>query len=233
LGPDKHSASATLNPLCSTRQRALKLTQQDWRLQESDAAGKQIAIAEGKLESGTTREIDLATRENGRTEVRIDGRARWEGVLPPRPGAIGLLVELPANLHVARFSVSGRRQGAVLPWLYVEALTGAGVSMSDWDVVHSPRYRFGVGSVRKTPGGRAKWNFRGQGFRVWSPKGPQFGRCDLVLNGERLGTLDLHADRPEPSQVVYAREDIGDGYHAVVLRSTAGLLVVDTLEALN
>jgi hypothetical protein len=45
--------------------------------------------------------------------------------------------------------------------------------------------------------------------------------------------LDLRSDRPVPSHPVYAREDAGDGYNALVLRSTDGVLVVDCLDVLN
>jgi hypothetical protein len=105
--------------------------------------------------------------------------------------------------------------------------------MKDWDVIESPNFRFGVGAVRKTPGDRAKWNFRGKGFQLWSPKGPNFGRCELLLDGRKLADLDLHADAEQASQVVYRLDDAGDGYHAVVLRSTDGRLVVDSLDVFN
>ena len=78
-----------------------------------------------------------------------------------------------------------------IPLLYTEALTDTGVRNTDWDVEQSPAYRFGVGAVRKSMGGRVKWDFHGRGFRLWLPKGPQLGRCELLLNGEKLAKLDL------------------------------------------
>ena len=120
-----------------------------------------------------------------------------------------------------------------MPWLYIEGLTGAGVVMSDWDVVQSPAYRFGVGALRKTPGGEAKWNFRGRGFQLWSPHSPEFGRCELLLDGRKLAEFNFHAAREQPSEIIYKCDDAGDGYHAVVLRSTDGRLVVDSLDVLN
>jgi len=153
--------------------------------------------------------------------------------MPVAAGPIGLLVEPHGNLAVERFAVTGSCEPAVLAYLATEALTGAGVSNEDWDTAPSADYRFGVGAVRKTPGGRVKWNVRGRGFRLWSPKAPDFGRCEVVIDGRRTAELDLHSDRPQPAQAVFSCPDAGDGYHAVVLRSRAGRLVVDSLDVLQ
>ena len=117
--------------------------------------------------------VEIDAEQDGRMRVTIDHKVRWNGKLSFAAGQIGLLVDPFTNLSVSRFEIGGPFSPAVMPWLYIEALTGAGVRMSDWDVMQSPLYRFGVGAVRKTPGGRVKWNFRGRGFRVWSPQGPQ------------------------------------------------------------
>ena len=72
-----------------------------------------------------------------------------------------------------------------------------------------------------------------RGFQLWSPRGREFGRCELLLNGRKLIDLDFHADSEQPSQAVFRLDDAGDGYHAVILRSTDGRLVVDSLDVLN
>lgn len=233
LGGNQHSSGATPNALSLAGHRGLEISEQGWRVLGVDAAGAPTVSAEGTLGGGPLRQLAIQVGPESQCQVEIDGRSVWEGEFTPAVGPIGLLVEPSTHLRVARFVVAGRREPAVLPWLYVEALTGAGVSMADWDGVRDPLYRFGVGALRKAPGGRAKWNFRGRGFRLWSPKGPDFGACEVVLNGRKLADLDLHSDRPVPSEIVYACEDAGDGYHALVLRSTAGRLVVDSLDALQ
>ena len=198
-----------------------------------DASGKITATAGGALENGATRAVEIDAEQNGQMRVAIDHKVRWTGNLPLAAGQIGLLVDPFTNLSVLRFEISGPFRPAIVPWLYIEALTGAGVCMNDWDVIQSPLYRFGVGAVRKTPGGRVKWNFRGRGFRLWSPQGPQFGRCELLVDGRKLAELNFHAEREQPSRIVYTCDDAGDGYHAVVLRSIDGRLPVDSLDAVN
>jgi len=233
LGPDRHAADATIHPLSLTRHQGLELSHNAWRVVNVDASGKLTAMAGGPLENGTTRAVEIDAEQDGRMSVAIDHKVRWTGNVSPSAGQIGLLVDPFTNLSVSKFEIGGRFRPAVVPWLYLEALTGAGVCMKDWDVVQSPLYRFGVGAVRTTPGGRVKWNFRGRGFRLWSPQGPEFGRCELLLDGRKLAELDFHAEREQPSKIVYTCDDAGDGYHAVVLRSIAGRLPVDSLDAVN
>ncbi|MBN2580476.1 MAG: hypothetical protein JXB10_15940 [Pirellulales bacterium] len=232
LGPDRHAADATVHPLSLTRHQGLELSSNTWRILNVDATGKIDVTAEGPLENGTTRQVGIDAEKDGQMRVAIDGITRWTGKLAFNAGQIGLLVDPYTHLSVSRFEIRGSREPAVTPWLFLEALTGAGVDMSDWDVVQSPLYRFGVGAVRKTPGGRAKWNFRGRGFSLWAPQGPQFGTCDLLVDGRKVAELDLHADQDRPSRIVYRCDDAGNGYHAVVLRSTTGRLVVDSLDVL-
>jgi hypothetical protein len=233
LGPDRHAADATIHPLSLTRHQGLELTADAWRIVSIDAAGKRSIAADGPLETGSQRTVEMELREDGKASLKIDGKLRFEGSLPAEAGPLGLFVEPFTNLSVSRFEITGPFEPAVMPWLYLEGLTGAGVVMADWDVVQSLLYRFGVGALGKTPGGQAKWNFRGRGFQLWSPQGPDFGRCELLLDGRKLAELDIHAEREQPSRIVYKCDDAGDGYHAVILRSTEGRLAVDSLDVLT
>ena len=233
VGPDRHVSGASLHALALTRHHSIELSEKGWHASAVDAAGRVSSVASGKLEGGPSRHLVLAVQDDGQTRLAIDGKSCWQGQIPVATGAIGLLVQPHSNLAVERFAVTGEVRRLELPLLFIEALTGAGVAMDDWDVAQSPNYRYGVGAVRKTPGGRAKWNFRGRGFRLWSPKGPDFGRCEVLLNGKRFAELDLHRDRTESSQIVFTCEDAGDGYHAVVLNSIAGRLVIDSMDIIN
>ena len=56
----------------------------------------------------------------------------------------------------------------------------------------------GQGAVCRTPGERAKWNFRGRRLRLWSPRGPDYGAVKVWLDGadeRRAGGIYLFADR--------------------------------------
>jgi len=78
-----------------------------------------------------------------------------------------------------------------------------------------------------------KWNFRGRGLRLWSPRGPAYGRVEAVLDGRPEGTIDLAAPAEEASRPVLVREGLPDGFHALVLRGVTGLLPIDSLDAMQ
>jgi hypothetical protein len=233
LGADRHAADATIHPLSLTRHQGLELSADAWRVMSIDTEGKQSKIAEGKLPAGTDRTVEIVVENNKNTRILIDGKNCWEGDLPIALGSIGLLAETFTNLKVSRFEIDGPIEPAMQPWLYLEGITGAAEELRDWDIVSSPLYRFGQGAVRKTQGGRVKWNYRGRGFQLWSPQGPGLGRCELLLDGQKLAEIDLHADHETPSHVLYSCEDAEDGYHAVVLRSLEGRMAVDSIDVGN
>ena len=167
----------------------------------------------------------------GRGFVGGLGKRRGEVAMHLRPGPIGLLLEPDTHADVTRFEVRGPSEEAVFAYLYTEALMGTGVHMKDWDVRETPEFRFGIGAVRREAGGRVKWNYAGSGFTLWSPKGPEFGPCEVFLDGTSVGEMDLHAADTQPSQPVLTRDDVPPGYHAVVVRPlNAGRLVIDCLE---
>ena len=102
--------------------------------------------------------------------------------------------------------------------------------MVDWEVRSDPAFRYGVGAVSKGERARAKWNWHGSGFRLWAPRGPEYGAVRLRLDGVSVGEVDLYASDAQPSAPVLARKDLPDGYHTLTLESSAGRVVLDTLE---
>jgi hypothetical protein len=232
IGPNSHVCGATLHPLCLTRHYALAIQARAWQVLSVNAAGKATILARGTLEAGVARKIALSVGDNGDVQLTLEGKPAWQGKLPVIAGPIGVLLEPHTSLAVDRFSVTGRVEPAVFSWLCTEGMS-AGVYHNDWTVARSTDYRFGIAAVRTAPGGRVKWNFRGRGFRLWLPKGPEYGRCEILLDGRKLAEVDLRADRPEPSSAVYDCEDAGDGYHAVVVKSIAGHFAADSLDVLN
>jgi hypothetical protein len=103
----------------------------------------------------------------------------------------------------------------------------------DWDHVQDPSFRHGVGCRSKIEGGRAKWNFQGEGFTLWSPMGPDLGDIEVFYDGQRLGVCSLRADQPVQSAPIMERSGLPPGRHTVVLRAIKGTMVVDCLEALS
>jgi hypothetical protein len=126
--------------------------------------------------------------------------------------------------------IQGKPQPTVISYLFSEAILGAGGNRDDWQELRGPEFRYGLAVLAKAPGARVKWNVEGCQFALWSPRGPQFGKAQVKVDGHVLTNLELHTERLMPSQPVWKSPRLKDGPHAVVLTTTDGLLVVDSIE---
>jgi len=231
LTADRSTHDATLHPLSLGSHQELELNQDDWRILSINSDRKPLPIAEGRLDRATEHAVSINRIESDRFELTLDDKPVWAGTLPVLTGAIGLLIEPGNHVSVSRFEITGEVLPAQSNLLYMEAFLGAGLLVSEWDQTESSSFRFGVGAVRRQAGpARAKWNFRGQKCVLWSPKGPDYGRCRLRLDGSDLGEVDLHAPEPENSQIVFTSPNLDDAYHALVIESITGRLVLDCLQ---
>jgi len=166
------------------------------------------------------------------TEMLTDVAAPGDGRTPGQSHSVvlGIAVEPHSHLVVEQFAIQGKPQPAAINYLFTEAILGAGGSGKDWQELRGPEFRYGLATVSKSPGARVKWNVEGRQFTLWSPRGPEFGKAQVKVDGRVLANLDLHAARLTPSQPVWKSARLKDGPHAVVLTATEGLLVVDSLE---
>ncbi len=229
-------ADGRADPIGWTRQNAVELSAEAWRVLEvsesTEPAGVRV-LAKGTLGADVRRTLSLAVGQEGAVELALDGARVFQGRAAARTGPLGLILEPGTHVGVARFAVTGVPLPAVHTWLAREAFSGAGADEARWRVVASPAFRFGTGFISRAPGERLKWNFRGKGFRLWLPRGPEYGSMEARIDGVPAGKVDAHASVEGPSSVVLAREDLEDGFHALVLRGSGGLMPVDCLEAIQ
>jgi hypothetical protein len=143
---------------------------------------------------------------------------------------LGIAVEPHSHLVAEQFTIQGKPQPAVINFLFSEAILGAGGSRDEWQELRGPEFHYGLAALAKVPGARVKWNVEGRQFALWSPRGPQFGKAQVKVDGRVLANLDLHAERPTLSGPVWKSPRLMDGPHAVVLTATDALLVVDSIE---
>jgi len=230
LGPDKPTSNSQLHPLSLTRHQGLELVPGGWRIITVDAQGRQQVAAMGAAPSGGLRKIAIGRRAIGATTVALDGKEIWRGAMGGGDGALGLLVESHSHLTIQRFAAAGQPQASQLSFLHTEGWLGAGENPANWVEQEASAFRYGVGGVHRDDNGRAKWNFLGSGFTLWSPQGPDYGTVEVWLDGELLAAVDLHRAQPRPSQPVFRKTGLADTFHAVTLQSKSGRLVVDSLE---
>jgi hypothetical protein len=226
----------TLYPFSANPPFGLRLEGDQWIVLAPDKDGKSSVVATGRVAESRRRTVVIERSKEGATEVRLDENTVWKGQLPSPKGAIGLLVGKDSHLQVRTFSIRATPQRGVFSSLYTEGLLSAGEhtdkgSWTDWQEMESPRFRYGVGAVARTPEtGRAKWNFAGTGFAVWAPKGPMYGKVAVMVDGKAVGTLDLYDPVDRNSGPVFEMDKLQEGLHAVVLHGNTGRLVVDSID---
>lgn len=236
LGGDHGLADSVPHALVRTQRIEWRRTRTDWSLLILDEQGKDKPIARGSKPErpGGTEAVEVE-RRGGRASIRVDGDEVWSGELPIDPGRIELLAETGTILCVDRFELSGQCRAASEFWLSTEALAGAGARKSpeeEWALVSDSRFRYGFGYQSVRADALAKWNYVGRGFRLHLPRGPEYGKCQVIVDGSRIANLDLHSEIVEPSSVVLERE-LPAGAHAVKLRPISGVIPCDTLEVIQ
>lgn len=212
-----------------TQHTGLELTQRGWQMLRIGGEEHAEVLGEGPLAADEARQVRVVVRA-GRARVSLDGNRVWEGALPTAMAPLALLLEAHTHLTVEHFAVTGTPRPATQCWLASEAIAGAGIAEGTYEQTTGPLWHAGQGAVCRTPGERAKWNFRGRRFRLWSPRGPDYGAVKVWLDGAPIGTLDLRAHTPLPSAVVLQRRGLADGFHALVLKADDRPLPLDCLE---
>lgn len=229
----KGRADGKPHPLCWTRHGGVELTRTGWRVLDAADAPDPRVLAQGSIPAAETRRVELRVDEAGPVGLTLDGETVWQGACTPRQGPLALLLEPGTHLTVNRFAVSGTPLPAVWTWLASEAVAGAGVAEGQYRTQESGLFRFGSGILCDRPGERLKWDFRGRGFRLWLPMGPEYGRCSVRLNGVPIAVLDLHREEPMASAPVLERDGLPDGCHALVVQSLEAPLPADCLDVLQ
>jgi hypothetical protein len=227
LGPDRAHAESVLSPLTlrdciSLRAGAGGVLNVDG----IDAAGQARPIWTMPLADRRTWRLSVRQRA-GRVEVVSDHTPLGNFAVPAGQGAIALLAEAGTCIHAREFRLDPAGEPIVLNWLPLEGLLGAGSPESNWKAAS---FRFGTGFVGSFEGARAKWSLSGNRLRLWSPRGPSYGKANLMLDGCQVVALDLRADTPTASTVVWDSGELRPGHHALLLERSEGELPVDSIE---
>jgi hypothetical protein len=234
LNPDAPAADATLHPIMNTRNTAVEFAPGEWKILQAGPTGRDATVATGTLARGDRFAVHL--EKNGDAlELKVNHHELWNGQLPTDPplertSVLGWRVETNTYLRVEKFRLRGEPRPARVTFGHLEALLGAADAPSDWEAQSGPTFRFGIGAVSRKSNARAKWNFLGNRAQLWLPRGPKFGQVELRLDGQQVAMLDLHAEEPAPSSVVWESPNLPEDCHALVLISKSGRLPLDSLD---
>ena len=227
LGPDRHGCLALAHDLCFASSSGLVMEADgNWRMIARDKQGTETTLSAGRLaEAPASLHVEI---RRGTALIEINGTPVWRGSLPDEAAPLAVAVHQWSLLACSQFRIQGDAERYALRYNALDALLNA-MQPQDWapdnPLPFACREGFtGEGAVR------AKWNINGDGFRVFSPKGPGLGSMEIWVDGYFCGTADLHADVPQPSAPVYVVSGLSAGRHGVLLQPWQGRMAVDLLE---
>ncbi|MCL4507076.1 MAG: hypothetical protein M1434_03200 [Chloroflexi bacterium] len=231
LGPDRVTANAGTHPLMHPHKIQWDRSGNDWKLQTLDETGessRQNGFFPHPAEGNEQVEI---TQDEFSATVELNGQLICVVAYPAQCGRLQLIAEQGAILQVHQFELAGSSVQSSDSWLSTEALAGAAESADgrDWCYIENSDFRYGFGYLSHAAKARAKWNYLGGSFKLYSPRGPQYGCADVVVDGLRVAQINLRADTPQRSTIVLSH-DLQDGYHAVALIARDDIIPCDTLE---
>ncbi len=210
--------------------KEIEISQNQWKVRYINGLNIQVTDS-GKVrnlnETGNQMEL---SKVNGVFTLSVNRKQCWTGLLPVNPGVVGIILDSHSNLMMNHFDMIGRQISCKLLFGSYEALLNAGNQDKEWNFVKDPNFRMGHGVVSKQLSATAKWNFEGTGFKLWMPKGAEFGSVSVFADGRKVGNANLRSDHFMNSSVVFQLKSLPMGSHAVYITSTDGKLPVDCLE---
>lgn len=231
LGPDEPRSDASIHPLTRTRYQALELSEARWRLVTADDKGEIAVAAEGSYAARATLSATLKWSEAEQLSLQFDGANVWEGPFAPNSGAFGLLLEPNSHVRVSKFAIDGELGPATRRYLWSEGTLSAAQLATAWEVMKdNPHFTYGVGAVSVADPVAAKWNIEGTRIALFAPRGPEFGRARLYIDGQHIIDIDYTATAPEASALRFEKDGLATGRHTVRLESTQGRIPLDVLE---
>lgn len=224
IGPDRHTADARINPLMRKQRHEFRQNGSSWSIANDTGDIKTGAL---KFDASKAASIEIEYRDKN-LRVIYDGAELFSGALAAGPGRIELYAETHALLSVDEFKVSGTPSASTESLLALDALAGAAAGGGEWQNVNASSFRYGTGCLSSGKGARAKWNVFGRGFKLWAPKGPEYGSFEVLVDGIKLGEVVCKADQALPSAMVLERK-LEDGPHAIVVRALSAKAPLDVL----
>lgn len=123
---------------------------------------------------------------------------------------------------IADDNVGHRRVNALQPRVAVldaRARGGAFRFSGDWKTTRKADALGKTLTMSGTKGATARVAFDGAQFAIVARRGPSGGRLDVILDGKKVGTVDLYAKSNDPRRIVFVR-DVPRGKHVLKLRAT-------------
>ncbi len=228
VGPDQPKSDAELHSLMFASHTRLQLSDDQWLLLEASQEGRTDTLARGPLQK--TPNILLDIRHINQQIIISINHQIIKSTNQKNYGKCGLFAMKHSGVEMHSFTVNGDNRPGYTNWLYTEGLLNSGSNLKDWETIeNSPLFTYGIGAVSKIDTARAKWSFTGSGFDLYCPKLPALGMAQIIVNGENRGEINLHAEVPEKSTVVFSIRSLTQKKNAVIMKGKNGKIALDCL----
>ncbi len=229
LGPNQHTSVSVAAEEAFSSSFSVELEERGgYRVLARGQRGERKELAGGRL-PGAPKALE-ALLHRGKLSVRAGGELIWEGEAPDCAMPLAVCAHEFSVLSCSRFEVEGIPGRYTLRYNAEDALLAAMQHIS-WQPSKEAGFLCGrgyIGSGEQC----AKWNIRGEGFRIFAPKTPELGYMEVWVDGFLYGSTDLYAEEPEPSGKVYEVQGLpGESRHLVMLKGYEGQrFAVDMIE---
>ncbi len=229
LGPNMHSSDASPADESLSSYYAVVLNKSgEYKLFKKDNLLNETELFDGAFRSKIN-SIIINNRQNTiqlfLNEIQV-GQAVID-ITGPNPLAV--IAHEFSVLNCTKFEIAGKRLPYKLKYNSWEALLNAGQLIENWTKDNTLKFQTkecltGEGNIK------AKWNFIGDGFNIYSPKAQKLGVMKVWIDGCLFGTVPLCSESDETSQIVYSASKLEFGKHCVEVKPYSGLIAVDIIE---
>ena len=229
LGPNHHCSDAVPHKQSLSSYYAVVLNEAGtYSFIRRDEFSNTFVLFEGCVEN----KIEKLTIKNHLCNIEIsinDIFVGQAGISKTTHNPIAVIAHAFSVLNCSKFEVVGEASSYKLKFNSTEAVLNAGQLMENWKADNALNFKSaehftGEGNVK------AKWNFIGDSFSVYSPKSQKLGVMEISVDGCLVGTVSLNADMDEASEIVYSADLLKFGRHCVEVRPFLGIIAVDIIE---
>jgi hypothetical protein len=89
---------------------------------------------------------------------------------------------------------------------------------SGWVLSTSPVMLGGTYAYSRTRGATLRLDYIGTAVKLIAPRGPGYGKVEVLIDGRSAGTADLYAPDFSAQEIVFERSGLTDGVHSVTVR---------------
>jgi hypothetical protein len=219
----------------STNYKEILIGKNEWKVNIVEKENT-VNIASGNFTAGESGQKLKLNKEHGKYVLNLNGKKCWEGILKAGKGIVGICVDEQSYFSAKHFVVKGKIYSGEISYGFCEALVTSGYilnensQLDDWIIVKDSTFLYDQGAVSKSNSAFIKWNFSGRRFKLYSPKGQDFGTINIYIDGNFSNNISLRNSKASKSSVVYESSGLKNGNHALFIETKDGKLPVDCIK---